>query len=94
MTILDQIAKKIILEQELIIGPVAWTEADKVEGIHIIDPTKGLLSLEGKDNREVINQLVQQYEQFFGKASHEVCKEAASTLIADLPSEEIPSSLK
>ncbi len=37
--------------------------------------------------------LVAQYERLFGRASHEVCKEAAAALIASLPRADVPQSL-
>ena len=44
MSIYDQIALKIIREQELLIGPVAWLQAAKVKGLTIIDRAKGVVS--------------------------------------------------
>jgi hypothetical protein len=93
MNIFDQISVKIIQEQELIIGPVAWEEAKKVPGFHVIDQKKGEVSFDG-DGKEVLNSLVAQYARLFGKASNEVCKEAAHDLIAGLSPDQIPSSLK
>ena len=93
MATLTDIAVKIIKEQELIIGPVAWEEAAKVPGIQIIDKKNGEISITG-ENKEVINALVSQYEHFFGRAAREVCKDAVSSLLADLPSAEVPSSLQ
>ena len=89
-----QIAKRIIKEQELVIGPLAWDEARKVQGIEVLDQKTGEISFQNGDVREIINNLVAQYEKIFGKASHEVCKEAVQDLIAEMPPEEIPSSLK
>jgi len=89
-----QIALRIIKEQELIIGPLAWEEARKVQGIQVFDPKKGEINLQNGDAGEIIDKLVAQYERLFGKASHEVCKEAVQDLIAEMPPEEIPSSLK
>ncbi len=94
MTVFDQIAIRIIKEQELIIGPVAWAEAGKVSGLHVINQKEGVLSIENGDARSVVDHLVAQYEHLFGRASHEVCKEAAASLIADLSPAEIPSSLQ
>ena len=37
VNILNQISIRIIREQELIIGPVAWDEAKKVPGLTIVD---------------------------------------------------------
>lgn len=93
MTTLDKIAEKIIKEQELIIGPMAWQEAGKVKGIHIIDQKMGSVEIENGDSKLVVDNLVSQYEHLFGKASREVCREAASGLIAELPVSEVPASL-
>lgn len=87
-----EIPIKIIREQELIIGPVAWDEARKVNGL-IIDRNTNTVSF-SEDKKDVVNRLVAQYERLFGRASHEVCKEAVQDLIAQMSPEEIPSSLK
>lgn len=93
MTILDQIAGKIIKEQELIIGPLAWSEALKVSGLHIVDHS-GVVTLENTDPKEVIDKLVAQYDRLFGRASHEVSKEAAVPFLTNLLVKEIPLSLR
>ncbi len=89
-----QIAAKIIKEQELVIGPLAWDEARKVQGLEIIDSKKGEVNFVNGDKKNVIDLLVAQYERLFGRASHEVCRQAVKDLIRDMPSEEVPSSLK
>ncbi len=95
MTTLDQIAGKIIKEQELIIGPLAWDEASHVKGLNVVDKKTGNVALEpGVGTQNVINDLVHKYEVLFGKAALEVCKAAAASLIADLQPSEVPSSLK
>jgi hypothetical protein len=88
-----QMAVKIIKEQELIIGPIAWEEAGKVSGLHA-DKAAGTVTIDGSDGASVINGLVSQYEHFFGQAAREVCKEAVASLLADLPATEIPTSLQ
>lgn len=93
VNILNQISIRIIREQELIIGPVAWDEAKKVPGLTIVDSKNGEISL-ADDNKEVVNNLVAQYGRLFGRASNEVCKEAVQDLITGLPQEDIPSSLR
>lgn len=93
MSILDQIATKIIKEQELIVGPLAWSEAGKVSGLKIVDSKKGEVIFNDSDQKEVINRLVTQYSQLFGQASREVCREAAVSLVADMAPSEVPSSL-
>ena len=92
MVTFSQIPIRIIKEQELIIGPLAWDEAGKVNGL-VIDQSHNSVSFAG-DQKEIINRLVAQYERLFGRASHEVCKEAVQDLIAEMPPEEIPDSLK
>ncbi len=93
MDIFAKIAEKIIKEQELIIGPLAWDEAKKVSGLNVIDIKSGEISISGNAG-EVLNKLVAQYERLFGRASHEVCKEAAANLVADLQPAEVPASLR
>ncbi len=94
MDIFNQIATKIIKEQELIIGPIAWSEAGKVKGLHIVDQKTGTVTIENGDSKIVVDNLVGQYEHLFGRASREVCKEATASLVADLSPAEVPSSLK
>jgi len=92
--LLSQIAVRIIKEQEAVIGPLAWDEARKVSGLLIIDQKKGEINLQELGAKETIDRLVAQYERLFGKASHEVCKDAVQDIIAEMSPEEIPSSLK
>jgi hypothetical protein len=95
MTIYDQIATKIIKEQELLMGPVAWYQANKVTGLHIIDQKIGTVHIEDNlDNRVVIDNLVNKYADLFGRVAREVCKETVTALIAELPKSEVPSSLQ
>lgn len=90
-TILE-IPLRIIKEQELIIGPLAWDEAKKVNGL-VVNESNNLVSCAG-DTKEIINRLVAQYERIFGKASHAVCRDAVKDLLAKMSPEEIPSSLR
>jgi len=94
MTNLDQIASRIIKEQEGIIGPIAWDEARKVAGLKVLDLSAGSVTIENPDAKTVIDQLVSQYENIFGRASREVCREAVAALIADMSPQEVPSSLQ
>lgn len=93
LSIFDQISIRIIKEQELVIGPVAWEEAKKVAGFHIVDQNAGTVTFDG-DPKEVLNRLVAQYSRLFGQVSKEVCKEAVQDLLAELPSGDIPDSLQ
>ena len=93
MTIYEQIALRIIREQELLMGPVAWDQASKVSGLRITKD-KQIVAVEGKNESLVINNLVERYENLFGRAGREVCKEAVSALIADMQPAQVPMSLK
>jgi hypothetical protein len=95
MSTYDTIVKKIIVEQEQLMGPVAWYEAGKVKGLHITDPKTGAVSIEANaDSRLVVDNLVNQYGNLFGQAGREVCRDAVTALVADLTPADVPSSLK
>lgn len=93
MTSLNNIAIRIIKEQELIIGPLAWNEAEKVNGLKVTI-THDRVEFNNGDERIVVDQLVARYERLFGRASREVCRHAAASLIAELPADQVPASLK
>ncbi|HVW66634.1 MAG TPA: hypothetical protein VHA78_02790 [Candidatus Peribacteraceae bacterium] len=94
MSIYDQIAERIIKEQELLIGPIAWYEAGKVEGLVVKDNKKGIVAVNAKNGGAVVNKLVDRFTNIFGRAGQEVCKESVSALIADMQPSQIPASLK
>jgi len=87
-----KIVNKIIEEQEAIIGPLAWEEAQKVSGLKI-DVARHAVNVEG-NTREVLERLVSQYEKLFGQASVEVCRDAVRPLLSQLKDEEIPAVLR
>lgn len=87
----EVLIEKIIKEQELVIGPLAWREADKVEGL-IAKKDKGV-SVKG-NVKDILSDLVEQYEGLFGPASVEVCREAVQPLLADASKSDIPDALK
>lgn len=93
LAVFSQISLRIIKEQELIIGPVAWDEAKKVPGFKVSDSNGQAVSFEG-DPKEILNRLVAQYSRLFGEVSREVCKGAVQDLIAELPQNDVPSSLQ
>lgn len=86
-------AKRIIEEQELIIGPIAWNEAEKVKGMKVSYSTREI-KLDDETSSATIERLVHQYERLFGRASLEVCKEAVRDIIADVPADQVPGLLK
>lgn len=92
MDIKNELVRKIIKEQEAIIGPLAWEQAEKVTGLRVNIATKEV-TLEG-DSKQVLESLVTQYEHLFGPASREVCRDAVRSLLSQVPPEEIPAILK
>lgn len=92
MDIFVSLAKKIIEEQETIIGPVAFEQAQKVMGINVNFKTHEV-SLVG-DKKNILGNLVKQYEGLFGQASVEVCREAASKFASKIPSDQLPTVLQ
>jgi hypothetical protein len=93
MTNIRDIAVRIIQEQELVIGPLAWSEAEKTQGIRVINRASSQIEIDG-DGAGAVDRLVAKYERLFGRASHEVCREAAAPLLVGMPEAEIPSSLR
>jgi len=95
MDTFGQIASRIVKEQELIIGPLAWDEASQVQDLRIVDRQAGTIEIApGTNHGKVIDNLVNRYVDLFGRAAREACREAAVSLVADLPPSEVPSSLK
>lgn len=90
--IYTEICSEIIKEQEQIIGTLAVEQANYVEGL-TVDPVSYHCTVTG-DGSKVIDDLIEQYRDFFGHAAVEVCKEAASRFLARLPAEELPTSLR
>jgi hypothetical protein len=90
--IYTEICSEIIKEQEQIIGTLAVEQANYVEGLSV-DPVSYHCTVTG-DGSKVIDDLIEQYRDFFGHAAVEVCKEAASRFLARLPAEELPTSLR
>ncbi|MBI2009391.1 hypothetical protein HYS84_03190 [Candidatus Saccharibacteria bacterium] len=92
MDVYEQAAEKIIEEQANIIGPLALEQAQKVSGLQV-DKSSHRVSFNG-DKTTILDHLVGQYKDIFGQTSVEVCKEAARSFLAKLPSQEVPSLLR
>jgi hypothetical protein len=92
MSVHTQIVEKIIKAQELIIGPVAVEQAQQISGLQL-DWVQHKVVIQG-DESKVVDSLIESYKQLFGQISVEVSKEAASSLINQLPAGELPKALK
>ena len=91
-TLFDQIAEKIIEQQEAIIGPIAVQQAGRVKELSI-DWAQHDVDVNG-DPKSAIDQLVAQYKELFGQIAVETCREAASKLLPQIPLDQQPDSLK
>ena len=91
MDVYAQIVERIIKQQESIIGPIAVEQAGHVHNLKV-DWDKKNVQVTG-DGAKVIDDLVGQYKELFGKISVEVCKEAAEPLINKLPEGKHPKTL-
>lgn len=91
MDIYSELAKKIIKEQENIIGPVALEQASKVTGLTIDTKTRDV-TISG-DKKAILENLVKQYENLFGLTSVEVCRDAVRGMISQLPADQVPQVL-
>ncbi len=85
-------AQEIIAQQAKIIGPLAHQQARQVQGLSIDDQSLKV-AIEG-DGKQALEELVKQYEDFFGKAAVEVCKEAVGDLRFAVSPEMLPESLR
>lgn len=92
MDIYSQIAVKIISGQEAIIGPVAIEQAEQVEGMHV-DWSKQEVQIEG-NKVQTIENLIDKYKELFGQISVEVSKQSAASLMAKLPADGLPKTLR
>ena len=91
MDIFGQIVDKIIREQETIIGPLALEQAKKIDGLKV-DWEKHEIAFNG-DEKTILDKLVQKYNNLFGLASVEVCKNAVNRVIAITPKDQVPQVL-
>lgn len=92
MDIYAQIAVRIIQGQEAIIGPVAVEQAEQVTNMSI-NWSKHEVSISGNEV-SALESLIQKYKDLFGHISVEVSKQAAGSLMSQLPADSLPESLK
>ena len=91
-SLFDQIAAKIIEQQEAIIGPIAVEQAKQISQLKI-DWSQHEVDVSG-DPQAAIDRLVEVYKELFGQIAVETCKEAVANFLPQLPSAERPKSLQ
>jgi hypothetical protein len=88
------VVKKIVESQISIIGPLAIEQARKVSGLKISDGGNLLIEVTGNDTGKIITQLVDKYQELFGKTSLEVCRDAMKEISDVVPHGELPPILQ
>jgi hypothetical protein len=92
LQVYESIAKSIIEAQEAVVGPIAVSRAQQVNGLSIDWPAR-TVHIDG-DPIQVSDQLVKQYSILFGQISVEVCKEAAARYSTQVSGGALPSTLQ
>lgn len=93
MDIYNQMAVKIIEQQESTIGPMAVQRAMGISNL-AINWTKHQVTIMGNDGPGTIDMLVGAYKLLLGGVSVETCKNAAAPLLSQLPVDKQPKSLR
>lgn len=88
------IVKSIVSQQHQLIGPLAIDQANKVAGLKVTNGGNLEISVTGQDSRQILSQLVQKYEDLFGLASVEVCKDAIRETQIEVSDKELPAILR
>lgn len=91
MNFYESAVKQIIKQQEAIIGPLAFDQATKIAGIQF--DVNGEVKITG-NGKDVLEDLVNKYSEFFGQASVEVCREAVRETSPKVSLEDLPDILK
>lgn len=87
----DQIAEKIIEQQEAVIGPIAVEQAKQIRELKIDWPQHDV-DVTGNP-QQAIDELVEKYKELFGQIAVQVSKDAAASILAQLPADQQPKSL-
>lgn len=90
---LSTIIKVIIEHQQMVMGPLALVQANKVSGLKALDGDNITVEVNG-DVKTVLTELVKKYEEMFGRASIEVCKDAVKEVKPPVPPDDLPEILQ
>lgn len=88
------IVDAIIDEQYDLIGPLAITQASKVNGISIEENGKVKVTSDVADAGIIIELLVRQFELMFGQTSVDVCKDAVRQIASTISRKDLPELLR
>jgi hypothetical protein len=91
---INHVIREIISHQAMIMGPMAIEQASKVDGIKIQDSDKLDVVVKEGDPEIILTNLVKKYEELFGQASVEVCRDAIKELKLTIPPEDLPEIIR
>jgi hypothetical protein len=91
---MQTLIKVIIEHQYNIIGPLALEQANKVPGLKVSYTDSIKIQLDSNNPKEALSQLVTKYQELFGNASVEVCKDAIKEAQSSVPKSDLPDILK
>jgi hypothetical protein len=91
---LANIVKVIIAHQVMIIGPLALEQANKVVGLKVSGGNNLSVEIKEGDPETLLTNLVKKYEELFGRASVEVCKDAVKEMKPNVEACDLPEILQ
>jgi len=86
------VIRAIVSGQRSIIGPMAIDQANRVPGLKV-STNLDSITISG-DLKEILSNLVHQYEQLFGRASVEACKDSIKEILPKISAKDIPDFLR
>lgn len=92
-TLID-VVQTIIAKQATIIGPLAFEQAKKVDGLHIDDRGRLDIDLTLMNGQELLTRLVSKFSELFGYTSIEVCKDAVKESSHQVSENDLPPILQ
>ncbi|MBI3282861.1 hypothetical protein HYZ70_02185 [Candidatus Curtissbacteria bacterium] len=91
---LKMVVKSIVEHQFAVVGPLALEQANKVPGLKASDGGNISVEIQNGDTKTMLTQLVKRYEELFGLASVEVCRDAVKEVKPSIPQDELPEILR
>lgn len=88
------VIESIIVSQQNVMGPLALEQANTVSGLLVDESGKVKITLKkNATTKDLLQNLVKKYEQLFGRASIEVCKDAIKESGVKLDKKDLPDIL-
>lgn len=88
------VIKSIVEHQRTVIGPLAVEQANKVQGLHVDVAGDITVKVSGGNIEIMLTDLVKRYEELFGRASIEVCRDAVREIKPHVDLQDLPKILQ